>query len=130
MHGLTGNADNFLFNTPGHLESNGTYIEDNGIATDCSAVDPNKVGNTIAFVLAACGYDVWLGNQRGTRYSTGHTKYHSQKGNNFAKISYIILILLDGFTDKAYWKFNVDDIVKDTIAMIELVKKESKSGIY
>ena len=82
QHGLTGNSDNYMFNTPGHLNSDGVYVEESGIETDCSAIDPKKVGNTIAFVLAACGYDVWLGNQRGTRYSTGHVKYHSQKGQS------------------------------------------------
>jgi len=40
-----------------------------------------------AFVLARAGYDVWLGNQRGTTYSLGHECHHHLK-------------------DKAYWEFS------------------------
>ena len=31
------------------------------------------VGNTLAFVLATKGYDVWLANYRGGIYSSNHT---------------------------------------------------------
>ena len=40
-----------------------------------------------AFRLAQEGYDVWLGNNRGNKYSLGHTS-------------------LDPIKDKAYWEFS------------------------
>jgi triacylglycerol lipase len=44
-----------------------------------------------AFKLLEAGYDVWLGNQRGTKYSLGHTKYNQNK-------------------DKAYWEFSFPEM--------------------
>ena len=40
-----------------------------------------------AFIMAKAGYDVWLGNQRGNKYSRQH-KY------------------LNPDVDEAYWKFS------------------------
>jgi hypothetical protein len=40
-----------------------------------------------AWVLANMGYDVWMGNNRGTYFSLGHDKYDHKK-------------------DRAYWDFS------------------------
>ena len=80
QHGLNGNALHWMENSPGKVYDNGTYIENNGIVTDCSGKNVRGVGNTIAFVLSACGYDVWLGNNRGTKFSPNHVKYDCNKG--------------------------------------------------
>ena len=43
-----------------------------------------------AFRLARAGYDVWLGNNRGTKYSLGHTSLTTK--------------------DKAYWEFSYTEL--------------------
>ena len=58
----------------------GIYTEENRIINDCSGLNSSGVGTTIPFVLSACGYDVWLGNYRGNRYSDGHVVFNSAKG--------------------------------------------------
>ncbi|CAG2175671.1 unnamed protein product, partial [Oppiella nova] len=65
-------SDDFLLNAPGVLDANGVYTDDNGIITNCTAMNSQSVGSTLSFVLSACGYDVWLGNNRGNRYSDRH----------------------------------------------------------
>ena len=50
----------------GRLTDDGQWVEDN---------NDGPVGNTLGFVLAVNGYDVWLANMRGTLYSLNHKKY-------------------------------------------------------
>lgn len=101
QHGLFGNADDFLLSPTGRLVK-GKYVQLSDLAlTDCSG--HNATGMTLALVLATCGYDVWLGNSRGNRYSTGH-------------------ILLDPMVDSLYWSFSVDELSHyDVPANIEYI---------
>ena len=58
-------------------------------------------------LLADAGYDVWLGNNRGTRYSWDHET-------------------LDSSTDKEYWDWTWADMgMYDDIASIKMVKEAS-----
>ncbi|XP_063913713.1 lipase 1-like isoform X2 [Zophobas morio] len=70
--------------------------------------------DSIAFILAEKGYDVWLGNVRGTTWSRKHTN-------------------LDPDKDKAFWDFTIHEIgVYDLPAFIDYVleKTEQKSIHY
>ena len=58
-----------------------------------------------AFQLSRAGYDVWLGNQRGTKYSIGH-------------------VSLDYKKDEAYWEFSFSEMGQhDAPAQIDYVRK-------
>ncbi|KAI2802961.1 Alpha/beta-hydrolase lipase region [Blomia tropicalis] len=76
--------------------------------TNCSGIEPNNVGQSLAFVLAACGYDVWLGNYRGTRYSTQHV-FLSPKSE--------------------YWSYSVDELgMYDIPATVEYILSYTGKG--
>jgi hypothetical protein len=58
-----------------------------------------------AFILAQAGYDVWLGNSRGTKFSRKH-------------------LTLDPDQDKEYWEFSYAENGKyDLPAMIDYVRE-------
>lgn len=60
-----------------------------------------------AFQLVNKGYDVWLGNQRGTKYSMGHTTMNPDH-------------------DKTYWEFSWTEMGDhDAPAQIDYVRKQT-----
>jgi pimeloyl-ACP methyl ester carboxylesterase len=56
----------------------------------------NFAEQSLGFVLADAGYDVWLGNMRGNYYSRAHVKY-------------------DPDHDDAFWDFSWDDMARDDL---------------
>ncbi|XP_049869398.1 lipase 3-like [Pectinophora gossypiella] len=82
MHGLLGNADGWISAGP---------------------------KNGIAYLLASAGYDVWLGNARGNKYSRRH-KY-----------------LSPDYDKKLFWNFTWDQIGRyDLPAMIDYILYETR----
>jgi len=56
-----------------------------------------------AFVLARAGYDVWMGNNRGTTHSYGHVKFDHKK-------------------DREYWHFTWEQMgTYDVPAMVDYI---------
>ncbi|XP_065837989.1 lysosomal acid lipase/cholesteryl ester hydrolase-like [Oscarella lobularis] len=85
QHGLLGSSTNFL---------------------------TNSRDQSLAFLLADAGFDVWLGNVRGDTYSTNHTYLKPQ--------------------DAEFWAWSWDEMVRyDLPAMIEyVVNQTGQSQIY
>ena len=63
---------------------------------------------SLAYILADAGYDVWLGNMRGNYYSRAHTKYNPAK-------------------DEEFWDFSWDDMARDDLpSMIAYILNQTK----
>ena len=63
---------------------------------------------SLGFILADIGYDVWLGNIRGNRYSRAHTKYNPDH-------------------DEAFWDFSWDEMASiDLPSMIYYILNVTK----
>ena len=66
----------------------------------------NDVDRSNAFIISRAGYDVWIGNNRGTKYSLGH--------------------LTLGLDTYEYWDFYQEDLgMKDVPALANFVLQET-----
>lgn len=75
-----------------------------GIECDMNFWTPNDPDVVPPFVLANQGYDVWLGNNRGTRFAQYHTTLSPK--------------------EPEYWKFSQEDFgLKDLPTFIDHVLK-------
>jgi len=84
--------------------SRGVFFLQHTVLTSSADWVMNLPHQSLAFVLADKGYDVWMGNVRGNCYSKKHTK---------VKVS----------SDK-FWDFSIDDMAKHDIpGMIDYVMK-------
>lgn len=80
QHGLLDSSDTFIVNTPNEAPG---------------------------FALAMQGYDVWLGNSRGNKYSRNHTTYNPDN-------------------DKAFWEFSWDQMASmDVPAQVDFVLSQT-----
>ncbi|KAL6067301.1 Hydrolase, alpha/beta fold domain containing protein [Balamuthia mandrillaris] len=74
---------------------------------DCSVTwILGREAESLAFILSTHGYDVWMGNSRGNRYSREH-----------------ISLSVD---QDAFWQFNRDHLVEDAAASIDYILETTK----
>ncbi|XP_018504875.2 triacylglycerol lipase 2 isoform X2 [Pyrus x bretschneideri] len=70
-----------------------------------------RPGQSLAFLLADNGYEVWIGNTRGTKYSLGHTSLSPD--------------------DPAYWEWSWDELVAyDLPATFQYVRDQTRQKIH
>ena len=73
-----------------------------GIEADMFWWTINEADIAPALVLARAGYDVWMGNNRGTRWSLGHVNLTS--------------------SEKAFWQFDWEDMgLYDTPKVLDYI---------
>ncbi|XP_070031605.1 triacylglycerol lipase 2-like isoform X4 [Nicotiana tomentosiformis] len=71
----------------------------------------NPPDQSLAFILADEGYDVWIANTRGTKYSQGHTSLSPQ--------------------DPAYWEWSWDELVDfDLPATLKYVHDQTAQKLH
>ncbi|KAK7327223.1 hypothetical protein VNO80_31588 [Phaseolus coccineus] len=82
-----------------------------GIFSDASTWLVNSPDESLGFILADNGYDVWLANVRGTKYSNGHTALDSD--------------------DEAYWDWSWDELAGyDLPAFVQYVYNYTGQTIH
>nr|XP_023019895.1 lipase 3-like [Leptinotarsa decemlineata] len=94
-----------VFRIPGVASSKPSIFLMHGVQ-GTSAIYLGLGKNSLAFLLYEAGYDVWLGNYRGTEYSEEHETMNT--------------------TQREYWDYSVQDIaLEDIPTMLQLVKYHS-----
>ena len=100
-----------LYRIPGRFDADRSGVNkpvvllQHGLEADMLQWVVAKPEDAPAFVLSDAGYDIWLGNNRGTHHSLGHTHLNHKK-------------------DREYWHFTWEQMgTYDTPAVIKYIKK-------
>lgn len=82
FHGFQCTGSFWLITMAGRLMNDGNYYEfdaeEDGHRQHFNGTEAVDVGNTIGFVLASRGFDVWVVNYRGSIYSNNHVKFNTK----------------------------------------------------
>ncbi|KAK8588558.1 hypothetical protein V6N13_087467 [Hibiscus sabdariffa] len=82
-----------------------------GIFVDAATWLLNSPDESLGFILADNGFDVWLANTRGTKYSSGHTSLSPN--------------------DSAYWEWSWDELVQyDLSALVQYVHYKTGQKLH
>ncbi|OMP07534.1 Alpha/beta hydrolase-1 [Corchorus olitorius] len=82
-----------------------------GILVDAAPWLLNSQDESLGFILADNGFDVWLANTRGTTYSRGHTSLSPN--------------------DSAYWEWSWDELVQyDLSAFVQYVHDQTNQKLH
>ncbi|XP_054167643.1 lysosomal acid lipase/cholesteryl ester hydrolase-like [Oppia nitens] len=108
QHGFQSSSKGWVITSDGQLDpSDGIYREPGVTDADGGDGDGQQVANTLPFLLATRGYDVWLSNMRGNVYALNHTVLSSD--------------------DTEFWKFSIDEMIEyDLTAIISHILKSTE----
>ncbi|KAI8552043.1 hypothetical protein RHMOL_Rhmol06G0233700 [Rhododendron molle] len=82
-----------------------------GVFSDATTWLVNTPDQSLGFILADNGYDVWLANTRGTKYSSGHTSLSP--------------------SDPAYWNWSWDELAAyDLPASVQYVYDQTGQNLH
>ncbi|KAI8552042.1 hypothetical protein RHMOL_Rhmol06G0233600 [Rhododendron molle] len=82
-----------------------------GVFSDAATWLVNTPDQSLGFILADNGYDVWLANTRGTKYSSGHTSLNP--------------------SDPAYWDWSWDELAAyDLPASVQYVYDQTGQNLH
>ncbi|KAG8642237.1 triacylglycerol lipase 2 [Manihot esculenta] len=95
----------------GKLADNPPVLLQHGLFSDGATWLSNSPDESLAFILADNGYDVWIANTRGSRFSRGHTSLTPN--------------------DPAYWDWTWDELAAhDLPAMFQYVHQQTGQKLH